>query len=196
MDALMEQILATEFSVQATPVPAGSGYRLELQAQWRSTGARMQYRVQLVGLNPLTGRDVSEENVSFFFSFEQKTDRSGTLRYHGTYKLLCYAVLESGEERLFKEQPITLRCPDSIPFLSYSCKQPGSFFRKKQGYWQVTMHSNCWPYCQNKVWLRFDGHDQLVVVPKEQKDAFIFYLVTDDEPAVRITDKTITLRRE
>lgn len=196
MDTIMEQILATEFSVQATPVPAGSGYRLRLQAQWRNTGVRMQYRVQLVGLNPLTGKDVSEEKVSFHFSFEQQTDESSTLRYHGKYTLRCYATPENGEEVLFKEQPITLRCPDSCPYLSYSYKQPGGFFTKKKGYWQVTMHSNCWPYCQNKVWLRFDGHDQLVVFPPQQKDAFVFYLVTDDEPTVRITDKTIALRKE
>ena len=196
MDTIMEQILATEFSVQATPVPSGTGYRLRMQAQWRNTGVRMQYRVQLVGLNPLTGKDVAEEDVTFLFSFEQQTDQSGLLRYHGKYTLMCYAILDSGEERLFKEQPITLRCPDSCPYLSYTCKIPGGFFSKKKGYRQITMESNCWPYCQNKVWLHFDGHDQLVVFPPQQKDAFTFYLVTDEDPTIRITDKTIALRKE
>ena len=196
-NTLLQQILDTDFTIQATPVPSGTGYCLRLKANWRSTGLKIQYRVQLAGLNPLTARDVLEENVSFSFNYGQQTDLSGTLRYHGSYTFLCFASVDSGEEIKFAEVPITLRCPDSIPYLSYSIKQPSSgFFKKRQGYWEVIMHSNCWPYCQEKVWLHFDGHDQLVVFSETQKDTFRFYLVTQDRPSVRITDKNISLREE
>ena len=184
-----EKLKNLDFNLSVVQEEASHGYQLRLKATWRPVrGWNPKFMVQLNGINPLTGKNVKDENLPYIFTFDKTSYLVENLRYHGTYTLQCFAVLEDGSQILVKEQPVELKYPESCPRLHYTVG-------RRNGFTKVTMKSNCWEYCTGKVLLQFDGHDQLVYFPEDLDQVYSFYLNTSSVPNIKIIGDSIKIER-
>ena len=190
----MEQELIQRLSAAFPPVASqvnesnGRGYRIHLHAPWHECGIAVRYyQVQLCGMDPLSGEDVKKENISAKFDFTTATLRTGVLTYHGRFRLCCSAYLADGRVIPFKEQEIILNYPQNCPYVSYTQTPKGDFRH-------LVLKSNCWPNCQGKLWLRFDGHEQLLSLPVRPDQTLRCYVCAKSDVEVKVTDDMIQVR--
>lgn len=166
----------------------GSGYRIHLSAPWYDTGLKVSYyEVRLCGINPITGRDVAEDGVLAQFDFAQSQYRTPVLTYHGVYQLRCSACLADGTMVHLRDQKIVLDYPQNSPFLHYTVTGTN-------GFRQVRLESNCWKSCQGKVWLKYDGHQQLVTLPVRTDNTICLVVPTSGEVKVNVQNKLIQVK--
>ena len=168
------------------------GYTLCLRTMWSFGNLDVRnIRVQLTGINPLTGEDVEAENIVATFSFDQKEYRSKCLlTYHGTFNLRCVATMGNGEKILFRNQKITLTCAKNKPEIVYSVKE-------HQGFYVVEIRSNCWGNCRGKAWITVDGHQQRIDVPAAGDKVVRFYLnAARGIGKIKVPDDNVIIRQE
>lgn len=188
----IKQKLNRAFVLAAGPINEGdgSGYRIHLSAPWHDTGLNVQYyEVKLCGINPITGLDVAEDQVVAQFDFAQIQYRTPVLTYHGVYQLRCSAYLTDGTEIHLRDQEIVLDYPQNSPFLRYSVTGAN-------GFRQVRLESNCWKSCQGKIWLKYDGHQQLVRLPVRTDNSICLVVPTSGEVKVNVQNKMIQVKTE
>lgn len=182
--------LAASFTLAATQIneSGGKGYRISLYAPWRENGLGVKYyHVQLCGIDPLGGGDVKEDNVFARFDFSKTSHKTEVLTYHGQFRLCCTAYLADGSIIPFKDQEITLNYPQNCPYIKYEVTGKGDFK-------YVRMESNCWGNCADKVWLRFDGHEQRMTIPPRYDKTVRFYVPAAGTVEVKVQDDLIQVR--
>lgn len=188
-DELIQKLNAS-FILAASQIndSSGRGYRIRLHAPWRDNGLGVKYyHVQLCGIDPLTGEDVQADNIYAQFNFAANKAETPLLTYHGTFRLCCTAYLSDGREIPFKEQAINLNFPQNCPYVKYTVSGTG-------GFRHVKLESNCWANCADKIWLRFDGHEQHVHLPVRFDKTVRFYVPTSGNVEVRVQDDLIQVR--
>lgn len=169
---------------------AGSGYRIYLSAPWHNTDPNiLYYEVKLCGINLITGRDVAEDHVLAQFDFANIQYKSPVLTYHGVYQLSCSAHLTDGTTVHLRDQEIKLVWPPNEPYLRYSVTEI-------KGFRQVKLESNCWVSCQEKVWLQYDGHQQLVSLPVRADKTIRLVVPTSGDVKVNVQNKEIQVKTE
>lgn len=167
---------------------SGRGYRLRLQANWPVNNCEADnFRIQLVGINPLTGGDVEKDGIIAILSFDRMMYETDVLTYHGDFRLRCTATLYTGEEILFREQEITLCYPKNAPYVEYR-------FTPQHPFTLVELSSNCWETCRGNLWLHFDGHDQPVTLPMGIDRRLRFLIPTTDTPEITLQGNMAALR--
>ena len=167
-----------------------TGYRLRMRAFWSDPGVAVSgFVVQLVGINPLTGTDVEEDNVRAVFSFDNREYLSrNVLTYHGKFRLRCVAKI-GREEVVFRQQDIRLEYAARKPLLSYRK------VKEEAGFSLIEISGNCWRNCRGKVWISFDGHEQQVDLPEEKDKTVRFYVKTDGPVTLTVEDDNVTVRK-
>lgn len=187
VDNQITEILNKSFTLVAKQVNeiTGRGYRLSFTASGNYTRQGVEYiKVQLCGINPLTGLDIADHHIIEKFSFEKKINRTEVLTYHGKFILRCTAYMDDGRVIPFRDQPITLNFPKNAPFLKYNIANKGEFKL-------IVMESNCWNNCTGKIWLSFDGHTQRLSLPTAQNKQLRFYVPTSGNIDIRVQDDII-----
>lgn len=182
--------LCKSFPLTASQVTEsnGKGYRLNLYSPWRENGLNVKnYHVQLCGIDPLTGRDVAEDGIYSRFDFSKNSHKTEVLTYHGTFLLRCTANFTDGRVITFKEQEIVLNHPQNAPYVKYQVSRKGEFRF-------VEIESNCWANCADKIWLRFDGHQQQIRLQPRHDRTVRFYVPTSGTVEVKVQDETIQVR--
>lgn len=188
---MLKQRLSAAFRLTVNQVKerSGHGYTLHMKAAWPVNEFDVRsFRVQLVGVDPLTGRDVERDEIVAKFSFDQKQHITLPMTYHGSFRLRCAAVLEHGEVLEFKQQEIDLDYPANKPWIVYRCAP-------QNGFMQVTLKSNCWNNYRGRLWARFDGHDQRINLPAAADGTLSFVLPTSSEPELRVPGETGIIRK-
>lgn len=187
----LKKKLNDNFSLAAYQDKTDRGYKLRLRTDWNDIGCNVRgFRVQLVGINPLSGEDVKNDGIEGRFSFDCKEYMTrGILTYHGCFYLQCTAILGDGETVMFREQKIDLHCPENRPVIKYTVRETG-------GFKLVEIRSNCWKNYRGKVWARFDGHDQNIDLPAGADKTVCFYLNAAGNVELKVQDDTVILQNE
>lgn len=190
-DTIVEKLNAS-FRLTATQVPehSGRGYRIHLAAPWSETGLGVKsYHVQLCGVDPITGRDVEEDNICGDLDYSQTKAQTGVLTYHGEYLLRCTAHMTDGRVIAFRDQKISLNWPSNAPYVKYTVSGRGDFRC-------VKIESNCWKTCGGKIWLTFNGHFQRAAVVPRMGTTVQLYVPASGEVGVEVQDPMIEVRKE
>lgn len=184
------QRLTASFTLTATPINEadGKGYRLNLSVPWRKQMPDIRhFHVQLCGIDPISGDDVKNHNISARFDFMKTTHKTEVLTYHGTFYFSCTACLSDGRIIPFKTQEIQLNYPQNRPYLQCTVTGKGDFKL-------VKLESNCWANCADKIWIRFDGHEQRVKLPVRQDRTVRFYVPASTDVDVTVQDPQVQVR--
>lgn len=187
MSENLTESLSKGFTLVAKQIneSSGRGYRLSFSATGNYSRYGVDYyKVQLCGINPLTGRDVENDHIIEKFSFEKKINKTEVLTYHGKFMLRCTAYMEDGRVITFREQPISLNYPKNTPYVKYTVSTKGDFKL-------MVMESNCWGNCEGKIWIYFDGHAQRVALPVDVNKTLRFYVPASGSIDVRVQDENI-----
>ncbi len=176
-------------SVVVLPENHGRGNRIKVKLSWPGNAMRVKYlRLQLCGMNPLTGEDVERDRIIIELDFDKVEDKTELLKYHGKFYMRCTAFLMDGTQVDFRNHRIELNYPPNKPCLTYKTKAQGDFT-------QVTMESNCWAGCRDKIWLCYDGHEQLMPVPGDGEQEVRVYLPASGNIEVKVQDDMVELKR-
>ena len=181
--------LNAAFTLAATQINEGNGkgYRIQLKAPWQDCGLGVsKYQVQLCGMDPLSGEDVKNHRTIARFDFMTTMQKTDVLTYHGKFYWSCTAYLKDGRVIPFKEQEMNLNYPKNNPYIKCTTTGKGDFKH-------VKLESNCWSNCKDKIWVRFDGHEQRVVLPVRNDKTIRFYVPASGEVEVRVQDPQITI---
>lgn len=184
------QKLNASFTLAATPIKEGNGkgYRISMNVPWHENGLGVKsYHVQLCGIDPISGEDVRNHKIKAQFNFMKTSHKTDILTYHGEFYLACTAYLNDGRIVLFKEQKINLEYPQNSPYIKCTVTNKGEFKH-------VKLESNCWINCADKVWLRFDGHEQRVALPVRNDKTIRFYVPASGSVEVRVEDAQIQIK--
>ena len=184
------QKLNASFILTATQINEGNGkgYRIRLSAPWRDNGLSVKYyHVQLCGIDPISGEDVKAHKVFTRFDFMKTAYSTDVLTYHGSFYLACTAYLSDGRVIPFKEQEIKLNYPQNSPYVKCTVSNSGDFKH-------VKLESNCWANCRDKLWIRFDGHEQRVTIPPLADKTVRFYVPTSGTVEVKVYNAQIQIR--
>ncbi len=192
MEQELIQRLSAAFTLVAGQVneSKGHGYRIHMNASapWHELGSYVKYcHVQLCGINPISGEDVKSENIRVKFDFTTTSQQTGVLTYHGKFRLCCSAHLTDGRVIPFKEQEISLVCPQNCPYVSYTQTTKGDFRH-------LVLKSNCWANCEGKLWLRFDGHEQQLTLPVRPDKTLRCYVCAKTDVELAVADNSIEVR--
>ncbi len=182
--------LNASFTLAATPIPEGNGkgYRINMNVPWHENGLGVKsYHVQLCGIDPLSGEDVRNHQIKAQFSYMKKAGKTDVLTYHGKFYLACTAYLEDGRIIPFKEQKIDLNYPQNSPYIKCTVTNKGDFKH-------VKLESNCWANCADKIWLRFDGHEQRVTLPVRNDKTIRCYVPASGAVEVKVEDAQIQIK--
>ena len=182
--------LNASFTLAAITIPEGNGkgYRISMNVPWRDNGLGVKsYHVQLCGIDPLSGEDVRNHQIKAQFSYMMKTQKTDILTYHGKFYLACTAYLEDGRIIPFKEQKIDLNYPQNSPYIKCTVTNKGDFKH-------VKLESNCWANCADKIWLRFDGHEQRVTLPVRNDKTIRCYVPASGAVEVKVEDAQIQIK--
>ena len=176
-------------SVIVLPEKYERGNRIKVKISWPASSMRVKYlRLQLCGMDPLTGMDVEKERIVIELDFDKEEDRTEILKYHGVFHMRCTAVLMDGTRIDFRNHRVELQYPPNKPCLTYSTKSQGDFTLLK-------MKGNCWAGCREKIWLYYDGHEQLVPVPEDDTEEIRMYLPAARNIEVIVQDGMVELKR-
>lgn len=182
--------LNASFTLAATPIneASGKGYRISMTVPWHERGLGVtSYHVQLCGIDPISGEDVKDHNIFAKFDFMRTNYKTDVLTYHGKFTLACSAQLRDGRVIPFKEQTIQLNYPQNSPYIKCTVSGKGDFKH-------VKLESNCWASCRDKIWIRFDGNEQRVMLPVRNDKTVRFYVPASGDVDVKVQDPQIQIR--
>lgn len=183
------QRLNASFTLAATQINEanGKGYRINMSVPWKENGLGVKkYRVQLCGIDPISGEDVKKHGISEKFDFMITKEQTGILTYHGKFYLSCSAQMSDGRIIPFKEQAINLNFPQNSPYIKCTVTGKGDFRH-------VKLESNCWASCMDKLWIHFDGHEQRVSIPVRSDKTVRFFVPTSGDVRVKVQDPQIQI---
>lgn len=181
------QKISASFTLAATQIneAGGKGYRLNLSVPWHNNALGIRYyQVQLCGTDPLSGDDIKKHQIIAQFDFMTTSHRTEVLTYHGTFEFMCTAYLSDGRSIHFKKQQIKLSFPQNQPYIRCTATSKGDFKL-------VKLESNCWAGYADKVWIRFDGHEQRVMLPVRSDKTVRFYVSASTDVEVYVQDAQI-----
>ena len=178
------------FMVFQSDLGNGSGYELEMKVVGMPTSLGADsFQVSLCGVDPLTGQEIRCRDLSWGFDFAHRNRKSMALSYDGRFELQCEAVMEDGEQILFKTIPIELTCERNAPKVTYSLRRDGSFTR-------LSLQSNCRGTGRRFLWLSFENHLQRVPIPTVEDHRVCYYLPAHGDVTLETRDSTIRIERE
>lgn len=182
----MEQIIKDlNFDLVVRVRKKPGGYDLQLSTDWNGLrGMNPNFVVRLTGMNPLTGKDVSEDGLSATFSTYHKETVFENLKYHGTFVFRSFLLDENKQEHPVAEYPVELDFPENRPQLFFR-------FTREGDYGHMNIECNCWDFCKGKAWLEVDGHRQPLRLPQTTSGSYSFYLATSAKPNIKIDDPII-----
>ena len=184
------QLLSASFPLVVTQVnePGGKGYRLNLSVQWRNSLPNVTFfQVQLCGIDPISGDDVADHEIIKKFDFMITRHSTDVLTYHGSFYFSCTAFLNDGRSITFKKHPIQLNYPQNQPYIQCAVTSKGDFKL-------VRLESNCWSSCAEKVWVKFDGHLQRVMLPVRNDKTVQFYVPATTNVDVQVQDSQVQIK--
>ena len=190
MQEELQKSLAAAFNLTASQINEanGRGYRIHIHAPWpRQSSGVKYYLVQLCGKNPLNGEDIESQNISAKFTFDNEKEKTKILAYHGQFYLRCTAVFSDGRTVPFKEQDISLNFPQNSPYVEHTVRNAGDFKL-------VEIRSNCWENCDGKIWLRFEGHEQLVTQRGGPGQPLRVYVPATGDVSLVVRDELIRVK--
>lgn len=166
------------------------GYRICVRAPWHPCAPNIQgFRMQLAGKNPLTGRDLEELNIGCVFTFDNQEYRSKVLSFHGSFAFKKYVRFSDGSEEYIGSEPLTLVYRPNAPYVRFTRASSPN----KYGHKWIELESNCWKSCDGKIWLAYDGRTQRLPAVNAASGTFKWYLPTQGNIEIQITDDTIRL---
>lgn len=171
----------------------GGGYRIRIHSPWHPAAPDIQgFRIQLAGKNPLTGRDLEELNIGCLFTFDNQEYHSKVLSFHGNFSLKKYVRFANGSEEYIGSEPVSLVYKPNEPYVRFTCSPSAN----KYGHKWIALESNCWKSCDGKIWLAYDGRTQRLPAVNASSGTFKWYLPTQGDIEIQITDDTIRLEKE
>lgn len=190
MEAALIEELRRSFTLVAVQrnEKDGKGYRISLKTSLHNYDLGVEYyQVQLCGVDPISGEDVSNEHIVARFDFMLTTSETDILTYHGNFCLRCAAKMQDGRLIPFRDQQISLNFPRNCPYVSYKVSGNG-------GFRYVELQSNCWANCEGKLWLLFDDHKQRLTLPPGTDKTLRFYVPAASDVTVMVADNLIQVR--
>lgn len=141
---------------------------LYLSGTWRGTSGVKHIHVSLSGKHPLSGEEIQSD----VHSLDIFPGGNEPIRYQlnsptcgGEYRIVFTAILSNGKrlEDCLRDQPVYLPGRNS-PYIKYKRSTPRGFFT--HNFTEITIKSNCWPRCHDKLWLVID--EKYLPIPVEQ----------------------------
>lgn len=144
---------------------------LSIFSDWKGkTNGVKSVRVYLSGRHPLTGEELMNNRYSAEFNAVKTSYDTGVLNLCGEYFLRFDAILETGEiiPDFMEPQRRIFDSPNGKPFIYY---KP---IAAPLGFKGFEFESNAWKRCNGKLWVKFDGHYQML--PEFKEDTMKCYI--------------------
>lgn len=129
--------------------------------------------VTLYGENTLTGEPVSKKRTIR----GQAIVRFKNLIYDGNFSVNFCIKLKDGKilKNFIEDIPIRLDNPGMRPKIKKIAE------KKKGEFTRLELEGNCWRALKGKLWLKYDGHYQILGLPENQPNRVVAWLPTNSK---------------